>query len=200
MVCNCDASHHCNKMSWWEGLNSLRIKNHGQFSKLCVWVCVCASLLSHVWLFVTPWTVAHQDPLSMGILQARILEWVAMPSSRGSSQLRGQTQVSCIADGVFTIWATREAQYEVPPKYPPTGRLSGETLPADPAPMVILESVSWSAPASWGRLTLGFCLPVPITGRGLAVRWAGLVSDPPHGFHVGPGLQGPVRWRPLQAV
>ena len=33
----------------------------------------------------TPQTVAFQAPLSMGILQARILEWVAMPSSRGSS-------------------------------------------------------------------------------------------------------------------
>ena len=41
--------------------------------------------------------------------QARILEWVAMPSSRGSSQPRGRTQVSCIAGGFFTIWATREA-------------------------------------------------------------------------------------------
>ena len=41
--------------------------------------------------------------------QARILEWVAMPSSRGSSQPRGWTQVSCIAGGFFTIWATREA-------------------------------------------------------------------------------------------
>ena len=39
-----------------------------------------------------PWTVAHQAPLSMGILQARILEWMAMPSSRGSSQPRDQTQ------------------------------------------------------------------------------------------------------------
>ena len=29
-------------------------------------VYVCAQLLSHVWLFVTPWTVAHQAPLSMG--------------------------------------------------------------------------------------------------------------------------------------
>ena len=38
-----------------------------------------------------------------GILQARILEWVAMPSSRGSSQPRDRTQVSCIADGFFTI-------------------------------------------------------------------------------------------------
>ena len=42
--------------------------------------------LSRVRLFVTPWTVARQTPLSMGILQARILEWVAMPSSRGSSR------------------------------------------------------------------------------------------------------------------
>ena len=32
-----------------------------------------------------------------------------MPSSRGSSQLRDQTQVSCIAGGFFTLWATREA-------------------------------------------------------------------------------------------
>ena len=45
-------------------------------------------LLSCVWLVETPWNVAHQAPLSMGILQARILEWVAMPS-RGSSQPKG---------------------------------------------------------------------------------------------------------------
>ena len=37
-----------------------------------------------------------------GILQARILEWVAMPSSRGSSRPRNQTVVSCIAGGFFT--------------------------------------------------------------------------------------------------
>ena len=42
-----------------------------------------------------------------GILQARILEWV--PFSRGSSQPRGRTQVSPIAGGFFTSWATREA-------------------------------------------------------------------------------------------
>ena len=50
-----------------------------------------------------------QAPLSMGILQARILEWVAMPSSRGSSQPRDWTQVSCIAGRFFTVWAIREA-------------------------------------------------------------------------------------------
>ena len=43
-----------------------------------------------------------------GILQARIMEWVAICFSRGSSWPRHRTQVSCIADGFFTIWATRE--------------------------------------------------------------------------------------------
>jgi len=38
-----------------------------------------------------------------GILQARILAWVAMPSSRGSSQARDQTQVSHIADGFLAV-------------------------------------------------------------------------------------------------
>ena len=45
-----------------------------------------------------------------GILQDRILEWVALPFSRGSYQLRDRTQVSCIAGGFFTRWATSEAQ------------------------------------------------------------------------------------------
>ena len=44
---------------------------------------------------------ARQAPLSIGILQARILEWVAMPSSRGSFQPRDQTQVSYIAGRFF---------------------------------------------------------------------------------------------------
>ena len=44
-----------------------------------------------------------------GILQARILEWVAIPFSRGSSWLRYQTLGSCIAGRFFTIWATGEA-------------------------------------------------------------------------------------------
>ena len=45
-----------------------------------------------------------------GILQAGILEWVAMHFSRGSSQPRNLTQVSRIVGGFFTVWATREAQ------------------------------------------------------------------------------------------
>ena len=42
-----------------------------------------------------------------GILQARTLEWVAIPFARGSSHSRGQTQVSCIAGRFFTIWTPR---------------------------------------------------------------------------------------------
>ena len=45
-------------------------------------------LLSCVRLFATPWTAARQAPLSMGILQARILQWVVISLSRGSSNPR----------------------------------------------------------------------------------------------------------------
>jgi len=54
-------------------------------------------------------TVAHQAPLSMGFFQARILGWVAISFSRGSSQPRDWTWVSCIAGGFFTVWVTKEA-------------------------------------------------------------------------------------------
>ena len=45
------------------------------------------------------------------VLQARILEWVAISFSRGSSWPRDQTQVSCAAGRFFTNWATREVAY-----------------------------------------------------------------------------------------
>ena len=47
------------------------------------------------------------------ILQTRILEWVAFPLSRESSQPRDRTQVSCIECGFFTSWATREALIKI---------------------------------------------------------------------------------------
>ena len=50
------------------------------------------------------------DDTDYTILQARILEGVAFPLSRGSSQPRDRTQVSRIAGRLFTSWATREAQ------------------------------------------------------------------------------------------
>ena len=56
-----------------------------------------------VCLTVTLWTVARQAPLSLETLQTRILEQVAMSSSRGSSQPTDQTKVSRIAGRFFTI-------------------------------------------------------------------------------------------------
>ena len=53
---------------------------------------------------VTPWTIVH------GILQARILEWVAFPFSRRSSQPRDRTQISHIAGRFFISWATGKSQ------------------------------------------------------------------------------------------
>ena len=58
----------------------------------------------------TPWTVSSVH----GIIQARILEWVAISSSRVSFQPRGQTCVSCVsctAGRFFTTWAAGEAPY-----------------------------------------------------------------------------------------
>ena len=62
--------------------------------------------------FATLWTVASQAPLSMGILQARMLKWVAISSSRESSQPRDLTcisYVSCIGRQVLYTSATWEA-------------------------------------------------------------------------------------------
>ena len=61
--------------------------------------------------YLTLWSMDCSPPGSSvhRILQARILEWVAILFSRGSSQPRDGTQVSCIAGRVFTIWTTKEA-------------------------------------------------------------------------------------------
>ena len=70
---------------------------------VCVCVCVCAHtcvyvrMLSHIHLFATPWNIAHRAPLVHGIFQARILEWVAISFSRGSSWPRDRTRVSCVS-------------------------------------------------------------------------------------------------------
>ena len=80
---------------------------------LCVCVCVCA--YRHVYMHAlsrsvmsdssTPWTVGSSVH---GITQARILEWVAIPFSRGSSWPRDEPSLlHCV---FFTIWATREVQ------------------------------------------------------------------------------------------
>ena len=66
---------------------------------------------SPVWLFATLWTIAHQAPLSMEFSRQELLEWVAIPFSRGPSWPRDQTWVSCIAGRFFTVWTIREAPW-----------------------------------------------------------------------------------------
>ena len=90
---------------WEEGSEAFRdgkrdILDHNQlWEKVKKWM-----LLSHVWL------CDPMDYIVQGILQARILEWVAFPFPRGSFQARDWTQVSHTAGGFFTSWPTREAQ------------------------------------------------------------------------------------------
>ena len=66
-------------------------------------------LLIHVWLFGNPMDCSPPGPSVHGISQARILKWVAISFSRGSSQPRAQTHVSCIGRQILHHWVTREA-------------------------------------------------------------------------------------------
>ena len=76
---------------------------------------------------MTPWTVTHQAPLSLGILQARILEWVAMPSSRGSSQPRSPAL---------------QEDFELPGKPKNTGVVS----------LTLLQGIFSTQESNWGLL------------------------------------------------
>ena len=77
--------------------------------------------------------------MQYGILQASMLEWVAFPFPRGSSQPRDKTQVSLTAGGFFTSWVTREAQVKPIPSQdlphpgikPGSPTLQVDSLPAE---------------------------------------------------------------------
>ena len=71
-----------------------------------IWVC---QLLSHVLTLFDPMNWSPPVSSIHRIFQARILEWVAMPFSKGSSRPRDRTQISHIAGRLFTIWPNREA-------------------------------------------------------------------------------------------
>ena len=100
--------------------------------------CVCVHC-SHIQLFATPWTVALQAPLSM----ARILEWVATPSSRGSSQVRSHLHLSCLLH-----W-----QAGCLPLMPPGKPLS------QPCHHLNLELGHWSSPSV--LVSLGYFHKIP---------------------------------------
>ena len=94
-------------ISWNHMLcNVLTLFPPWELSKLYYVLCLVAQSYLTLW---DPINCGPPGSSVHGILQARILEWVAMPFSRGSSQPRDRTHFSCIAGGFFTIWATREA-------------------------------------------------------------------------------------------
>ena len=72
---------------------------------ICVW-CVCVLVAQTCPTLCDPTNCSPWGFSVHGILQARILKWVAIPFSRGSSWPRDQTQVSHIARRFFTFWAT----------------------------------------------------------------------------------------------
>ena len=69
---------------------------------VCVCVCVCVLVAQSCPTLCDPMGCSPPSSSAHGILQARILEWVAISSSRGSSRPRDGTQVSCIAGEFFT--------------------------------------------------------------------------------------------------
>ena len=94
---------------------------------VCLVAQSCPTVCDHV-------PVPRQAPLYMGILEARMLEWVAMPSSRGSSKPKDQTQISHIAGRFFTFWPTGK------PKNTGVGRLS------------LLQEIFLTQESNWGLL------------------------------------------------
>ena len=126
-------------------------------------------VLTGIWLFETP--VAHQAPLVHGILQARILDWVAISSSRGSFQSRDQIRVwslhcryvSCIAGGFFTSGIRRKPQSRSVDR-----QFSVHVMPesilrcSDPGPFHQLCINIWLV--LWGRVLLPAGLLIHLVG------------------------------------
>ena len=74
---------------------------------------VCAISLRSCPTLCDPMNCSPPGSSAHGILQARILKWVAIPFSRGPSHPRDWTWVSCIVGRRFTIWVTRDVWYQI---------------------------------------------------------------------------------------
>ena len=120
-VCHC--SRCCGYRSWQSScplLEFIPIEGEGRkqtdkYIIQCRGVIVAAviQLLSCVRLFCDPTDYSPQSSFVHGVFQARILEWIAISFSRGSSQTRDQTCISCIGRWILYHWATREAHQGV---------------------------------------------------------------------------------------
>ena len=83
---------------------------HSPFQRTCFPGCNLLFSCCCVWLFATPWTAAHQAPLSMGFTRQEYLEWVAISFSRGSSQPMDWICISRNGRWILYHRATRETQ------------------------------------------------------------------------------------------
>ena len=101
------SSCHCLQYPRWDCLVAGKQLRAPSDSALCVKVLVSQSCPT----LCNPMDCSLPGSSVNGIFQARILDWVAIPFSSGSSQPRVQTWVSCITGRFFTICATREAHY-----------------------------------------------------------------------------------------
>ena len=73
---------------------------------VCVCVCVCVLIVQSCPTLCDLMDYSPPDFSVHGILQARVLEWIATPFSRGSSRPRDRSLVSCTAGRFFAVWAT----------------------------------------------------------------------------------------------
>ena len=110
------------KILWWFPVYQCRITGFHAFLTLvvfllnfcvcvcvCVYVCVCVcEVAQSFWTLYNPMDCSPPGSSVHGILQARILEWVAISFSRRPSWSRDQTHISCIWGSFFTTLATRE--------------------------------------------------------------------------------------------
>ena len=127
-----------------------------------------------------------------GILQARTLEWVAIPFSKASSWPRDQTQVSCIAGRFFTIWATRLWRH---PRHLAVNKPQHRIKSIPPLPSYVERCHCWAQGVflwSCGNLSLKLTLSIqPSTTEDLKHLHSGR-----RGGGVSTGLEPHWRWFP----
>ena len=139
----------------------------------------------------------HSPPGSSvrGILQARILECIAISFSRGSSQPRDQNWVSCIAGRFFTIWATI-VQFSSDTNYPELSQTLQVTgsVPQDCLPTPNANCKSWvSHTSEWLAINQGFPRPPPPQFHNL-LEWLAKFRKACY-LHLGVYYKGTAKWR-----
>ena len=95
----------------WKNPNELfgQLSTSSLYALVSSRFCCCCSVGKSDPTLCNPTDCSPPGSSVYGILQARILEWLVILFSKGSSQPRDRTQISCIAGRFFTVWATREA-------------------------------------------------------------------------------------------